>query len=485
MRSSAAEPLVAEAPQVWTPDSDQRRGVKFLLEHGHAGLLADPGVGKTSIALQAFRLLRHEGLIDRMVVIAPLRPCYLVWPAEQRKWKQFNDLRIAMLHGPGREEALKDKKADVFVISNHHENLGWLFSFGRWRRLIDALLGIDESSKFKYMRTQRFSAIRPFLKHFRRRQIYTGSPASRNLLDLHGQMYLLDLGKTFTPHVSYYRNKWFAQTGFGGYNYVPREGAEEDIFERVAPYLLRLEDKGTGKPQLRINPVQIVLPAKARRAYDELEAQFFARIDDKEVTAFNAGALSTKCAQVASGGVFEDWEVDERTGLPKKHGKRRWLALHDEKTAAVTDLYEELQGQQLLIAYHWQHDLERLKRAFGKDLAVLGGGSIAQDRELERLWLAGRIPVMAGHPASVGHGLNLQTGGAHHLFWYTLTHDFELYDQFNRRIWRRGNPAKFVHIHHCVARDTVEEAKLLSLQAKDRGQRALFDALLAYRRRRR
>jgi len=481
MRSSTAE-LEPEAPRLWTPDAAQRRGVKFLLEHGHAGLLADPGVGKTSIALQTFRLLRHEGLADRMLVIAPKRPAWMVWPAEMHKWTQFNDLRVAMLHGPHREEALKDRKADVFVISNHHENLGWLFSFGRWRKLKDALLGIDESSKFKYMRTQRFGAIRPFLRHFRRRQIFTGSPAPNSLIDLHGQVYLLDLGKTFTAYVTYYRKLYFETTGYGGYAWKIKEDAEKEIYRRLAPYVLRLEDKGVGKPKLRVNPVQVVLPAKVRRVYEQLEAQLFALIDEKKITAFNAGALMTKCAQIASGGVYEEWAVDPKTGAPIKKGRRKWLALHDEKTEACVDLAEELQGQQLMIMYHWQHDLERLRRAFGKDLAVLGGGSITQDKALERAWNRREITRMAGHPASIGHGLNLQTGGAHHIFCYTLTHDFELYDQFIRRFWRRGNPASTVYVHHCVARDTVDETKVLSLASKDRAQQALFAALLAYRR---
>lgn len=485
MRSSKLPPLVEPASQVWAPDKQQRQGVKFLLEHACAGLLADPGVGKTSIALQTLRILLSEGMADRMLVIAPLRPSYLVWPAETRKWKQFNDLRVVLLHGAKREEALKDRKAHVFVITNHHENLQWLFSAGRYRKLAGAYLGVDESSKFKYMRTQRFQALRPYLAKFPRRQLFTGSPSPNSLVDLHGQAYLLDLGKTFTPHVSYYRKRYFDDTGYGGYNVKPKDGAEEEIFRKLAPYMLRLEADPSTMPKRRDNPVYIELPPKARRAYDQLEEQLFALIDNKEVTAFNAGALQVKCAQVASGGVFEDPEIDERTGMPKRAGKRRWIALHEEKTEAVVDTYEELQGQQLLIAYHWQHDLERLRRAFGKDLAVLGGGSLRQDQELERLWNAGRIPVMAGHPASIGHGLNLQTGGAHHVFWYTLTYDYELYDQFLRRLWRRANPAGLVINHYCVARNTVDEAKVLALQAKATTQNAFFAALVAYRKSRR
>lgn len=483
MRSLQRAVAEALAPQPWVPDADQRRGVKFLLEHQHAGLLADPGVGKTSITLQAAKLLLHEGLIERVVVVAPKRPCYLVWPAEGQKWEQFNALRFANLHGADREDQLRSK-ADVYVISNHHDNLQWLFSGGRWRRLAEgAMFVIDESSKFKYMRTQRFNAIRPFLKNFSRRVILTGSPAPNGLLDLHGQVYLLDMGKTFTPFTSYYQRAFFDVKGYGGFGAEPKPGAEKEIFKRLAPYVLRLEDKGTGRPKMLTNPVQVVLPPKARKAYDELEDQMFTLIDAKELTAFNAGALITKLGQIASGGIYEEREVDPLTGAPIRAGKRKWIKLHDEKTEALLDLIDELQGQPLLIAYHWGHDLERLKKALGKKLAVMGGGSIKQDQVLQDAWNRGELPQMAGHPASIGHGLNLQTGGAHHIFDYTLTYDYELYDQYGRRLARRGNPAKYVRRHQCVAKDTVDEDKVLALDRKARGQDALFAAMLAYRRR--
>jgi hypothetical protein len=377
------------------------------------------------------------------------------------------------------------EKVEVVIVSNHHENLQWFFSGGRYRKLVDgAVLGIDESSKFKRMRTQRFGAIREFLPKFRRRWIFTGSPAPEGLLDLHGQVYLLDLGKTFTPHVSYYKRTFFDVTGYGGYEAVIKSpAAEKEIFKRLAPYVLRLEDKSTGKPP-RVNPVYVELPKKARKVYDELEEQFFSAIDDKEVTAFNVGAQMTKCAQVASGGVYEDREVDPETGQPKKTGKRKWIPLHDEKTDALLELIDELQGQQLLIMYHWGHDRERLEAALGGELHVMGGGSIAADKEMEAAWNARRIKWLAGHPASIGHGLNLQTGGAKHVFCYTLVYDQELYDQFIRRVWRRGNPhAANITVHRCLARNTVDEAKAEALDAKTRKQHALFAALLAYRRR--
>ena len=480
MTTSSKSSLLDPTPVLWTPDADQRRGVKFLLEHACAGIYADPGAGKTSMALQAFKILLHEGVEERMLVICPLRPAYMVWPAEVAAWQQFTGLRLCVLHGDDKEEKLR-AKADVFVTTP--ETLPWLFTDQRWRRLGATLLAVDECSKFKHMRTQRYQALRPFLPKFRRRWEFTGSPAPNGLLDLHGQVFLLDLGRTFTPYISHYRSKFFMPTGHEGYTWVIKDGAEKEIFQRLAPYVLRLESEGKGTPELVNNNVYVELPPKARRVYDQLEAELFALIDDKEVTAFNAGALSIKCRQVASGGVYEDMELDEKTGLPKREGKRRWIALHEAKTEATLELHDELQGKQLFIGYWWQHDLERLRKAFGKDLAVMGGGkTLKQDIELERAWNKRDVQVMAAHPASIGHGLNLQKGGAQHVLFYTGTYDYELYDQFIRRIRRRGNPKKKVYVHHLLARDTLDTAQLMSVNQKARTQRALYAALMAYRR---
>lgn len=468
------------APRVWQPDADQRRAVRFLLEHACAGILADPGSGKTSIGLQAFRLLQHEGLEERMLVVCPLRPAHMVWPAEVQKWQQFAHLRLAMLHGPDREDALR-AKADVYVITP--DLVPWLFDGERrYRRLGATLLLVDESTKFKNLRSRRAAALRPFLGKFRRRWLFTGSVASNHLLHLHGQVFLLDQGRTFTPYISHFQRRFFLPTGHEGYDWVPKENAEKEIFKQLAPYVLRLDDEGKGTPQLVVNNIYVELPPRARRAYDQLEAELFALIDGKEVTAFNAGALSTKCRQVASGGVYEDRAVDELTGLPRRDPKRRWIKLHDAKTEATLELLEELQGKQLLIGYWWQHDLERLRVAI-PHLAVMGGGrTLKQDIELERAWNAGEVQVMAAHWASIAHGLNLQRSGAQHVLGYTLTYDYELYDQLIRRIRRRGNPKAKVFVHHLLARDTLDSAALATLARRERTQRALYSAVLAYRR---
>lgn len=472
------------APAVWKPDADQRRAVKFLLEHACAGILADPGFGKTSVGLQAFKLLQHEGLEERMLVVCPLRPAHMVWPEQVRVWQQFTGMKVTLLHGPHREDALREKNTDVFVTTP--DLVGWLFDKERrYRRLETTLLLVDESTKFKYMRSQRFAALRPFLPKFRRRWLFTGSIASNHLLHLHGQVYLLDLGRTFTPYVSHFQKKFFMPTGHEGYDWVPQAGAEKEIFQRLAPYVLRLDGEGKGTPALVTNNVYVELPPKARRVYDQLEAELFTQIDGKEISAFNAGALSVKCRQVTSGAVYQDREVDEKTGLPKRETKRRWLKVHEAKTEALLELLDELQGKQLFLGYWWQHDLERLKRAV-PGLRVMGGGqSLKQDIALEQAWNEGAFQVMAAHPQSIGHGLNLQKSGAQHVAFYTPTYDFELYDQFIRRIRRRGNPKAKVYVHHLLARDTLDLAVLASLGRKARTQHALYEAMLAYRRSRR
>lgn len=467
-------------PEVWKPDADQRKAVRFLLEHACAGILADPGFGKTSVGLQAFKLLKHEGMEERMLVVCPVRPAHMVWPAETEHWLQFNEIKIALLHGPHREEVLRSK-ADVYVITP--DLVPWLFDGQRrYRRLDAGIFLVDESTKFKNLRSQRAAVLRPFLNKFHRRWLFTGSIASNHLLHLHGQVFLLDLGKTFTPYISHFQARYFMPTGHEGYDWVPKENAEKEIFKALAPYVLRLDSEGKGTPKLAVNNVYIELPQKARRVYDQLETELFAQVDNKEITAFNAGALSTKCRQVTSGGVYEEREIDERTGLPKRASKRKWIKLHDAKTEATLELREELQGKQLLIAYWWQHDLERLRKAI-PGLEVMGGGqTLKQDIALERAWNAGEVRDLAAHPQSVGHGLNLQKSGAQHVLFYTPTYDYELYDQLIRRIRRRGNPKAKVTVHHLLARDTLDDAVLASVARKERTQRALYAAVMAYRR---
>ena len=477
----------------WKPLPFQLEGVQFLLEHAAAGLWWSPGFRKTSTTLGAIKILKKEGVLHRVLIIAPLRVCYSVWPAEVAKWKDFNHLRVEILHGPDKEKALK-RDADIYLINP--EGLEWLFGItkskveGRKKAIItydltrfnqlDAdTLVIDEISKFKNSASERFQGIKPLLPKFDRRWGLTGSPASNGLLDLFGSMYILDLGRALGAFITHYRAAYFSPCGYGGYTWVLQHGAEEKIYERIAPTVHRLSaDDYIQLPQLVENIVKVELPPKVRKVYDELEDEFITELESGVVTAVNAGVASMKCSQVANGGLYLQQEVDDQG---RKASKREWVDLHTAKIEAVADLVEELGGAPVLILYDFEHDLARLLKEFGKDTPFIGGGvSPKKSDAIVKAWNAGELPILLGHPASMGHGLNLQGGNAQHIIFHSLVWDFEHYEQVIARLRRSGNKAARVVVHHIITAKTIDEAKLLAMRRKKRTQGALLDAIREY-----
>jgi SNF2 family DNA or RNA helicase len=229
-------------------------------------------------------------------------------------------------------------------------------------------------------------------------------------------------------------------------------------------------------PELVQNVVKLDLPPDVRKVYDQLEEDLITRLDEGVVVAQNAAAASVKCRQVANGGIYLTPDL-EITGFKLPKVKREWVNLHTVKVDALADLIDELQGSPLLVAYDFEHDLDRLRVKLGTDLPYIGGGvSTTRSKELERLWNAGKLPVLAAHPQAIAHGLNLQELG-NHVCWHSMTFDYELYDQFIRRVLRQGNKAKRVFVHHLLMRNTVDEVMLLAVKRKAKGQNALFEAL--------
>lgn len=486
--------------QSWNPEPYQLEGAQFLLEHAAAGLFLDPGLRKTSITLAAVKVLLKEKLLRRVLVIAPLRVCYSVWPKEVKKWKDFEHLRVEILHGKDREEALR-RDADLYVVNP--EGLEWLlgvtkekvttkhrdgttstknilkYDLTRFKLLSADTLVVDEVSKFKHPQSARFQMLKYVLTKFDRRWGLTGSPASNGLLDLFGVMYVIDLGRALGQYITHYRSAYFMPTGFGGYTWVLQPGGKEAIYERIAPSVFRLADEDYLKlPKLVENIIKLELPPKVRKMYDELEEEFFTQLDEGIITAANAGAASTKLAQIANGGLFLQQEVDD---LCRKVGKREWVNLHEEKVNAVLDLLEELGGAPALIAYDFEHDLDRLLQALGKDTPYIGSGVSAKKSDtIVDAWNRGELSALLGHPASMAHGLNMQDGNAQHVILHSMLWDYELYDQLIRRLRRSGNKADRVFVHHIVMRDTIDEAKLLAMRRKKNDQGGLMDAMKEY-----
>jgi len=483
--------------QPWQPHAGQKKGVKFFLEHACTAMFADPGCGKTSMVYAAFKILKKKGVANKMLVVAPLRPAYLVWPAEQKKWLDFKDLRVEVLHGPKKAEALA-RDADVYVIN--YEGLDWLLGatksktasgktqvtvgLKRFKALGFDTLVLDELSKVKNPQSNRHKSLKQVIGTFGRRWGLTGSPAARSLMDLFGQVYILDMGRTFGPYITHFRTKYFVPA-FNGFDWNLRKGAEKEIYERLKPLVCRLDAEDyIDMPELVSNKILFDLPPDIQEIYDRLEEDMIVRLGDEVVVAANAASAAIKVRQVVNGGIYLDPDIKKllaQTQFGKK-AKRDWTNLHTLKVDLLEDLVDELQGSPLLVAYDFQHDLDRLRSRFGQDVPYIGGGvSAKRAAKLERAWNKGEIPLLLGHPQSIGHGLNLQEAG-NHVCWHSMTYDFELYDQFIRRVRRQGNRQQRVFVHHILARKTVDEVIYWMLQAKDRTQRGLLDAMKNVRR---
>lgn len=482
--------------QKWNPHAYMKKAVKFLLEHACAALFLDPGLGKTSITLAALLMLFKRKLISKVLIVAPLRVAGSTWPREMQKWTDFRGLRYVVLHGPKKDQLLRED-ADIYIIN--FEGLEWLLDVtktknakGKTQVHVDVkrfkkfgfdVLVVDELSKLKNTQTVRFKALKLVLNTFGRRWGLTGSPAANGLLDLFGQTYVLDMGNALGQYITHYRMEYFVPSR-DGYNWDLAEGSEERIYKALSPLVLRMAAKDyLDLPQEIPNNIFVDLPPEARKVYDELEDELIAALEQGEVVAANSAVASGKCRQVASGGVYLTPDVTE---LIKKKTNREYAHLHHEKTDALVDLIEELQGSPILVAYDFAHDLERIREKLDADIPYIGGGvSLKRSKELEHQWNAGKLPYLFAHPASIAHGLNLQEAG-HHVGWYTLTWNYEEYDQFIKRVLRQGNKSKRVFVHHFLARDTIDEyAVLPALQRKRRGQNALFDGLKELQRRRR
>lgn len=436
-------------------------------------MLQDPGCGKTSCTLAAIKVLREQKLARRTLVIAPLRVCYSVWPAEVRKWSDFNDMTIGILHGPKKGDVLHDG-ADICAINP--EGLEWLLRDPKkFRGAGFDVLVVDELSKFKHTNTKRFKLLKPFLPEFSRRWGLTGSPAANGLMDLFGQMYILDQGRSLGRFITHYRNEFFVPD-YMGYNWTLKPGADQRIYERIAPLVMRVSASDhLDLPELVENNIYVDLPDPVMKQYRLMESVLVAKIKDNTVTAANAAAASTKCRQIANGGVY--YEEFDGLGMGSVCNTRGSMNLHYEKANAVRDLVEELQGEPVLVAYDFEHDLERLKEVLGKDTPHIGGGvSAKKGEDICCAWNRGEIPVLLAHPATLAHGVNLQEVG-HHVCWHSPTWNYEHRDQFIRRVLRQGNKSKRVIVHNIIARNTIDEIILGVVKSKEREQGALFSAL--------
>lgn len=447
----------------WTPHDYQRRAVEFMITNGSGALWLDPGMGKTAITLQAIKTLKHAGAPHRTLVVAPLRPMYSVWPTETAKWVNFENLRVEVLHGSGKDQAFR-READIYVVN--FDGLRWLSqTIAKTGRVPFDILVVDEISMLRNTRTQRFKTLQPLLDKFTRRYGLTGSPAPNSLMDVFGQQLIIDQGATFGRYITHFRTKYFFASGYGGYEWKLQPGGEAAIHDALEGKVVRLAATDyLSMPEKIINDVVVDLPPDAKAAYDALEADLMAALVDGQITASTAAVAIMKCQQVANGSVYID-------GPSRPSSK-----LHSAKLEALEEIVEERQGKPVMVAYHFGHDLDAIRAAF-PEAPVIGSGVVgAELDDIINRWNRGEVPVLIGHPMSMGHGLNLQGVDAQ-IVWYSNTWSLELFDQFNARVWRQGQRGSVTVIHRLIARDTVDESIIKAIARKESGQSALLEEL--------
>ena len=399
----------------------------------------------------------------RILVIAPLRVARDTWPDELHKWEHLSDLRLSVAVGTETErKAALQAKADIYIINR--ENVGWLIEASGIPFDFDTLV-VDELSSFKNHQTKRFRSLMKVRPKVVRIIGLTGTPSSNGLMDLWAEYRLLDMGQRLGRFIGQYRSTYFTPDKRNGqviFSYKPLPFAEKEIYAKIADITISM--KSTDHlimPELVTAGYPVKLSDKERERYDELRQDLVLKLAGGDVTAANAAALSGKLCQMANGAVYGD------------DGAVHYI--HDRKLDALEDLIEAANGKPVLVAYWFKHDLERISARL-KDRHISFTKLDTSDSIAS--WNEGKWPVALIHPASAGHGLNLQSGGST-IIWFGLTWSLELYQQANARLWRQGQKAETVVLHHIIAKDTIDERVMKALSAKDKTQTALIDAVKA------
>ena len=440
----------------YNPHDYQTYATRFLLEHPVSCLMLDCGLGKTVITLTAlWELVLDSFDIGRVLVIAPKRVAENVWVQEIRKWEHLTGLTAVRVLG-SEQDRRSALNTPAFLYIINRENVTWLVKNRRWD--FDMVV-IDELSSFKSHQAQRFKAMRKVRPLVTRIVGLTATPAPNSLMDLWSEMCLLDMGQRLGRYIGGYRERFFVPDKRNReivYSYKPREGAEDKIYELIFDICISMKAKDhLQMPELMTNRVTVSMSPKEREVYDRLRRDMVTELNGEELDAVNAASLSSKLQQMASGAVYGS---DHQT-----------VVLHSRKLDALEDLIEAANGKPLLVAYWFHHEHDRLHERFAcRDI------NTAEDIAA---WCAGEIPVGLIHPASAGHGLNLQSGGST-LVWFSLTWSLELYEQLNDRLWRQGQEHTVV-IHHIISDGTIDEDIMSALARKDVGQNALRDAVRA------
>ncbi|HKL58453.1 MAG TPA: DEAD/DEAH box helicase [Sphaerochaeta sp.] len=448
----------------YTPHDYQEYASRFIEEHSIAAVLLQMGLGKTIITLTAvFNLLFDSFLVHKVLIVAPLRVARDTWPAEIAKWDHLEDLRTSVAVGTTAERcsALK-RKADLYIINR--ENVHWLIEESGFDFDYDMVV-IDELSSFKNHRAKRFRALMKKRPMVRRVVGLTGTPASNGLIDLWAQFKLLDMGARLGRFIGSYREAYFVPDRRNGqviFSYKPAVGSEEKIYQAIEDITISMKAQDHIRmPDLISTEYKVTLSEAERKAYDGLKKDLVLQTPERQVTVANAASLSVKLLQLANGAVYTDDGVT--------------VALHQRKLDALEDIIESANGKSVLVAYWFKHDLERITARLAKLKVPF---SCLDTSTSIHTWNDEKLPVGLIHPASAGHGLNLQSGG-NFMIWFGLTWSLELYQQTVARLWRQGQKSETVVVQHIIAAGTVDERVMKVLSGKAQTQDALIEAVKA------
>ena len=435
--------------------SYQAHGVDLVKGDKNTALFLDMGLGKTATTLTAINDMLDDFEVIKALIVCPLRVAQTVWHNEAKDWSHLEGLSFSIITGDLKNRmAALNKKADVYVVNR--ENLSWLIDYYKSKWPFD-LLAIDESTSFKNPTSKRFRDLKKVLKYIKKRIILTGTPAPNGYMDLWSQIYILDEGERLGKNITRYRNTYFDKD-FMGFNYVLKEGAAERIQEKIKDIVYHVPTEGNVElPDVVSTVIDTPLTPALLKKYQDFEEDMIMQIEGESelITSMSAAALSNKLLQFSSGAVYdEDQNIHQ---------------LHNLKFDTLDEIIEENPNDNMLVAYNFKHELLRLKKRYPSAVVLSKGGSEVKD------WNDGKIKMLLVHPASAGHGLNLQHGGSL-LIWLGFTWSLENYQQLNKRLHRSGqkNTVRLVHI----AVGAVEYRLMKSLAKKDVTQADLLRSLL-------
>ena len=448
----------------YEPHEYQKFTAEYIEEHPVSAIFLDCGLGKTSITLTAVNDLMFDSFeIRRVLVVAPIRVASFSWPAEIEKWDHLKGLKYSVAVGTAAERlaALK-RQADIYLINR--ENVQWLITESGIPFDFDMVV-VDELSSFKNHQTKRFRALMKVRPKVKRIVGLTGTPSSNGLMDLWAEFRLLDMGERLGRFIGQYRTSYFRpdkQNGQVVFSYKPLPGAEKQIYGKISDITISMKsDDHLQMPELINSRYTVYLSEKEDSHYADLKKDLVLQLPDGEITAANAASLSGKLSQMANGAIYTD--------------AGETVAIHERKLDALEDIIEAANGKPVLVAYWFRHDLERITERLHK--LKIPCSRLDTDGSI-RKWNAGEIPVALIHPASAGHGLNLQ-GGGNTLVWFGLTWSLELYQQTVARLWRQGQASETVVVQHIITKGTIDERIMKALSEKDTTQAALIGAVKA------